>query len=54
MPLSRRTMRCGCGLEIDRDLNAAINLERYTSTASSAGINACGENGAGAMAPATA
>ena len=54
MPLSRRTMRCGCGLEIDRDLNAAINLERYTSTASSAGIDACGENGAGAMAPATA
>ena len=48
MPLSKRVMRCGCGLEIDRDLNAAINLERYASTASSAGIYACGENGAGA------
>ncbi len=29
MPLSARTLRCGCGLEIDRDLNAAVNLERY-------------------------
>jgi len=47
-------MRCGCGLEIDRDLNAAINLERYASTASSAGIDACGEHGAGATASATA
>ena len=26
MPLAARTMRCGCGLEIDRDHNAAINL----------------------------
>jgi len=54
MPLAVRTMRCGCGLEIDRDLNAAINLERYASTASSAGIDACGEHGAGATASATA
>ncbi len=54
MPLSARTMRCGCGLEIDRDLNAAINLERYASTASSAGIDACGENGAGVMVSAIA
>ena len=54
MPLSKRTMRCGCGLGIDRDLNAAINLERYASTASSAGIDACGENGADAMASAIA
>jgi len=54
MPLAARTMRCGCGLEIDRDLNAAINLERYASTASSAGIDACGEHGAGATASATA
>ena len=29
MPLAARTMRCGCGLEIDRDHNAAINLKRY-------------------------
>ena len=42
------------GLEIDRDLNAAINLERYASTASSAGIDACGENSAGAIASAIA
>ena len=54
MPLAARTMRCGCDLEIDRDLNAAINLERYASTASSAGIDACGEHGAGAVAPAAA
>lgn len=27
--LSQRTYRCGCGLEIDRDLNAAINLRKY-------------------------
>lgn len=30
LPLSERTFRCAsCGLEIDRDLNAAINLEHY-------------------------
>lgn len=28
MPLHRRTMRCECGLEIDRDVNAARNLAR--------------------------
>ncbi len=33
-----------CGLEIDRDLNAAINL---FSTVSSTGFQACGEEGAG-------
>lgn len=29
MPLWKREMVCDCGLRIDRDLNAAINLERY-------------------------
>lgn len=28
MPLSKRTMKCDCGVEIDRDLNAAQNLLR--------------------------
>jgi len=37
--------RCDCGLNIDRDLNASINLEHYgldklKHTASSAGIKA--------------
>ena len=48
MPLSERVFRCEkCGLEIDRDLNAAINLEhliKYNTTASSAGSYACGED----------
>jgi len=29
MPLDQRTMRCDCGLDMDRDLNAAINLLNY-------------------------
>lgn len=29
MPLSKREMNCDCGVAIDRDLNAAINIERY-------------------------
>lgn len=29
LKLSDRTYKCGCGLEIDRDLNAALNLKRY-------------------------
>ena len=33
--------KCDCGLEIDRDLNAAINLK---NRAKHAQINACGEN----------
>jgi len=41
LSLSERTYECeACGLKIDRDLNAAINLE---NTASSAEINACGD-----------
>jgi IS605 OrfB family transposase len=29
LKLSDRTYLCECGLELDRDLNAAINLQRY-------------------------
>ena len=29
LELRERTFRCGCGLEIDRDLNAAINIHRW-------------------------
>jgi putative transposase len=44
-PLSKRTYRCDvCGLVLDRDLNAARNLVRLATTASSAGRNACGED----------
>jgi len=43
--LSDRIFKCGrCGLKIDRELNAAINLK---STVSSTGFQACGEKGAG-------
>ena len=41
LKLSDRVFKCNsCGLEIDRDLNASLNLCRY-GTAMSAGINAC-------------
>jgi putative transposase len=50
MPLSRRVFRrAACGLEMDRDLNAALNLRAYGlahlmgPTASSAGSHACGD-----------
>ena len=26
MPLNKRTYKCQCGLEMDRDLNAALNI----------------------------
>ena len=43
LDLSERVYACEvCGLIIDRDLNAALNLERWP-TASSAGRDACGE-----------
>ena len=47
--LDDRTYVCGCGNVMDRDLNAAINLEKYgidwlESTAGLAGIKACGES----------
>ena len=49
MPLSERTFRCeneSCKLELDRDLNAALNL---LSTVSSTGFQACGEASAGSF-----
>jgi putative transposase len=42
MPLENRTYNCPiCGLVLDRDLNAALNLEHCT--AMPAGTNACGD-----------
>ena len=41
LTLSDRVYKCNCGLTIDRDLNAAINLEKYT--VGSTGINAFGD-----------
>lgn len=54
MPLSERVYRCaGCGMEINRDLNAARNLEKL-ATASSVGSglrpNACGDGPSGLSA----
>lgn len=45
MDLGEREYHCeACGLVIDRDLNAALNLEQLIeTTASSAGSHACGE-----------
>ena len=44
LTLKDRTWTCECGTVHDRDLNAAINLSLLaTNTASSAGIDACGE-----------
>ena len=46
--LSQRTFVCGsCGLSIDRDLNAAINLEKYVAVSSTETLNACGEGSSG-------
>lgn len=44
LKLSDRIYKCDCGLEIDRDLNAAINIRNYY-TAKHVGINACGDEG---------
>lgn len=45
MPLNKRVMDCDCGNVIDRDINAAKNLERY---AVSSTVLACGEISSGA------
>lgn len=53
LTLSDRHWTCDhCGITHDRDLNAAINLEKYVAknTVSSTEINACGEEGSGATA----
>lgn len=42
LPLSERTYHCDCGLVIDRDLNAAINLRNYHAGSSS--VKVCGED----------
>ena len=54
LPLSRRVFRCeACGLEMDRDLNAALNLRNYglatlnSPTGSSPGSDACGVGATG-------
>jgi len=42
--LSKRIYKCdNCGLEIDRDLNAAKNLAKYSPTSKFEGSEACGE-----------
>jgi putative transposase len=47
LKLSQRTYNCECGLSLDRDLNAAINLRNYylnkQNTDGLSGIDACGE-----------
>lgn len=46
LKLSERVYRCdSCGLELDRDLNAAINLKNILNTGSSSEINAYGQDG---------
>ncbi len=48
LTLAARTFRCqNCGLVIDRDLNAAKNLEKLAGSSPDR-INACGEGSAGA------
>lgn len=43
LSLSERIYKCdNCGLEIDRDLNAAKNLANYSPTSKCEGSNACG------------
>jgi len=44
LSLSERTYKCeNCGLEIDRDLNAAKNLANYSPTSKCEGSKACGD-----------
>lgn len=51
MPLKVRTFECGnCGLIIDRDLNASINLRDYPENSASSAESACGDgNGSSAV-----
>jgi putative transposase len=57
LPLSQRVFHCGaCGLEVDRDLNAACNLRAYGlthltgPTGSSSGSDACEDPSGGGTA----
>ena len=57
IPLSQRVFRCGaCGLEVDRDLHAALHLRNYGlaalkgPTGSSPGSDACGDPSGGGTA----
>ena len=48
--LSDRTYTClQCGLQMDRDHNAAVCLEQLLNTVSSTGIDACGQDGSVVM-----
>ena len=55
LTLKDRFWTCECGITHDRDVNAAINIEMYMrkqlSTASYAGIYACGAEGSGMCFP---
>jgi putative transposase len=45
MPLRLRTYDCpSCGIFIDRDLNASINIRDYSETAASSAVEACGRD----------
>jgi transposase len=50
MPLRERVFNCqGCGIQIERDLKASINLENAPEDKvgrASSELNACGEDGA--------
>jgi len=43
VPLSVRVVTCACGMTLDRDLNAALNLIAVAASSADA-LNACGEN----------
>lgn len=45
LKLSERFWVCSCGATLDRDINAAINLEKL---AASSAVSVCGEEGSGA------
>jgi putative transposase len=48
LPLSERVYTCSsCGLAIDRDLNAAINLARLSTTSTASSISTTASSGAG-------
>jgi len=45
MPLKLRQYDCSsCGLSLERDLNAAINIRDYSETAASYAVEACGRD----------